>query len=237
MLVAITLLLVIWGLNAITIIYTITRGGPANRTLITPIQIFRTAFELFQFNQAAALSVMFFAVTVVFVAIYIRVFGAANTEERGREDEPARLARSSASAPRSSSSVCVFPFVWMALSSIKTLGELYTVPPVWLPEVPTFDNYRKVLFESNIPRYFLNCDGDLARRDGAGARPRDLRVLRLRPLPLHGQDRSARPSILLGQLLPTAAIIVPLFVTLRVLGLVNTYLGLILVYMIITLPL
>ena len=76
---AITLLLVIWGLNAITIIYTITRGGPANRTLITPIQIFRYAFELFQFNQAAALSVMFFLVTIVFVAIYIRVFGASKT--------------------------------------------------------------------------------------------------------------------------------------------------------------
>ena len=79
-LVAITLLLLIWGLNAITIIYTITRGGPANRTLITPIQIFRQAFELFQFNQAAALSVMFFAVAIVFVAIYIVVFGASKQE-------------------------------------------------------------------------------------------------------------------------------------------------------------
>jgi ABC-type glycerol-3-phosphate transport system permease component len=47
----------------------------------------------------------------------------------------------------------------------------------------------------------------------------------------------AQAFILLGQLLPTAAIIVPLFVTLRVLGLVNSYLGLILVYTIITLPL
>ena len=43
--------------------------------------------------------------------------------------------------------------------------------------------------------------------------------------------------MLVGQLLPTAAIIVPLFMTLRYLHLVNTYLGLILVYMIITLPL
>ena len=43
--------------------------------------------------------------------------------------------------------------------------------------------------------------------------------------------------MLVGQLLPTAAIIVPLFITLRWLGLVNTYLGLILVYMILTLPL
>ena len=74
---AITLLLVIWGLNAITIIYTITRGGPANRTLITPIEIFRYAFEQFQFNQAAALSVLFFAVTVAFVAVYIKLFATA----------------------------------------------------------------------------------------------------------------------------------------------------------------
>jgi multiple sugar transport system permease protein len=81
-LVAITLLLLIWGLNAITIIYTITKGGPANRTLITPIQIFRTAFESFQLNQAAALSMMFLAFTIVFVIIYIRVFAAA-PEERG----------------------------------------------------------------------------------------------------------------------------------------------------------
>ena len=52
--------------------------------------------------------------------------------------------------------VCVFPFAWMALSSIKSLNELYTVPPVWLPKMPTLDNYQKMLFASNVPRYFLN---------------------------------------------------------------------------------
>ena len=71
---AVTLLLVIWALNAITIIYAITRGGPANRTLITPIQIFRLAFESVEFNQAAALSVMFFGVVMVIVFAYIKVF-------------------------------------------------------------------------------------------------------------------------------------------------------------------
>ena len=74
--VAVTLLLVIWGLNAITIIYAITKGGPANKTLITPIQIFRTAFESVQFNQAAALSVMFFAVVIIIVFIYIRALAS-----------------------------------------------------------------------------------------------------------------------------------------------------------------
>ena len=27
--------------------------------------------------------------------------------------------------------VCLFPFWWMGLSSIKTLRELYTIPPIW----------------------------------------------------------------------------------------------------------
>jgi multiple sugar transport system permease protein len=71
---AVTLLLVIWALNAITIIYAITKGGPANRTLITPIQIFRLAFESVEFNQAAALSVMFFGVVMLIVLAYIKAF-------------------------------------------------------------------------------------------------------------------------------------------------------------------
>jgi ABC-type glycerol-3-phosphate transport system permease component len=132
--------------------------------------------------------------------------------------------------------VCIFPFVWMALSSVKTLSELYTVPPVWLPEVLSFENYRKVIFESNVPRYFLN---SAVISIGATALALCLAIFASYGLArFHFKGKGAyQAAILLGQLLPTAAIIVPLFVTLRVLGLVNTYLGLILVYMIITLPL
>jgi multiple sugar transport system permease protein len=75
-LVSVTLLLMIWGLNAITIIYTITRGGPANRTLVLPIYIYRQAFEAFAFHQAAALSAMFFLFSLVLVGLYLRAFAA-----------------------------------------------------------------------------------------------------------------------------------------------------------------
>ncbi|WP_105431558.1 MULTISPECIES: carbohydrate ABC transporter permease [Neorhizobium] len=131
---------------------------------------------------------------------------------------------------------CLFPFMWMGVSSIKTLSELYTVPPVWWPETPTLGNYYKVLFESNIPRYFLN---SVIISVGS-----TFLALLLAIFASYGFARfefRGKPLlqsfVLIGQLLPTAAIIVPLFITLRVLGLVNTYWGLILVYMIITLPL
>jgi multiple sugar transport system permease protein len=79
-LLTVILLLTIWGLNAVTVIYTITRGGPANRTLTTPIQILRQAFEALEVNQAAALSGMYFAVSLIVVVIYVRFVAASDDE-------------------------------------------------------------------------------------------------------------------------------------------------------------
>lgn len=73
-LLSVSLLLLIWGMNALTIIFTMTRGGPANHSLIVPIQIFRQGFEQFQFHEAAALSVALFAFLLLSIFTYMRVF-------------------------------------------------------------------------------------------------------------------------------------------------------------------
>lgn len=132
--------------------------------------------------------------------------------------------------------VCLFPFLWMVISSLKPLRELYTVPPTWIPDNPTLANYRKVLVESNIPRYFLN---SIVVSLGSTALALILAIFasygfaRFR---FRGQ-RLYQGFVLVGQLLPTAAIIVPLYIVLNELNLINTYFGLILVYLILTLPL
>ena len=132
--------------------------------------------------------------------------------------------------------VSLFPFAWMALSSIKELRELYTVPPTWIPVAPTLANYWKVLFASSIPRYFLN---SVVIALGSTlialvvAVPAAYGFARYR---FRGH-RLYQASILAGQMLPTAAIIVPLFIVLKGLRLLNTHAGLILVYLILTLPL
>jgi len=71
---SVTLLLVIWALDGITIIYSMTGGGPANRSMIFPIQIYVQAFEYFEFNRAAALSVLYFVIISAVIAAYMRVF-------------------------------------------------------------------------------------------------------------------------------------------------------------------
>jgi multiple sugar transport system permease protein len=132
--------------------------------------------------------------------------------------------------------ICLFPFLWMLISSIKPLRELYTVPPTWIPQTPTLTNYVKVIFESNIPRYFLN---SIIISFGATTLALILAIFAsygFARFNFNGKQYY-QGFILVGQLLPTAAIIVPLYIVLNWLGLINTYFGLILVYLILTLPL
>jgi ABC-type glycerol-3-phosphate transport system permease component len=134
------------------------------------------------------------------------------------------------------SAIALFPFAWMALSSVKPLPELYTVPPTWIPENFTLENYRNVLFQSNIPRYFVNSVVISVCATAISIVLAALAAYGFARFRFRGRN-AMHASILISQLLPTATIIVPLYILLSRLELVNTYLGLILVYLIHTLPL
>ena len=48
------------------------------------------------------------------------------------------------------------PFIWMILTSVKDMGEIYVCPPKWFPSVIHFDNYKKVFEAAPFGRYYLN---------------------------------------------------------------------------------
>lgn len=48
------------------------------------------------------------------------------------------------------------PFIWMILTSVKDMGEIYVYPPKWFPSVVHFDNYAKVFEAAPFGRYYLN---------------------------------------------------------------------------------
>ncbi len=52
--------------------------------------------------------------------------------------------------------VVLFPFVWMVLTSLKSLGEVQAVPPVVLPENYLFSNYNEALSRAPFLIYFFN---------------------------------------------------------------------------------
>jgi multiple sugar transport system permease protein len=48
------------------------------------------------------------------------------------------------------------PFLWMLVGSLKTQQELLQAPPTWLPESPTASNYTRLWERLDFPRYFWN---------------------------------------------------------------------------------
>ena len=54
--------------------------------------------------------------------------------------------------------VTLLPFVWMILASFKTQTELIQVPPTFWPEKATFDNYLTILNDPDLPllRFYGN---------------------------------------------------------------------------------
>lgn len=53
--------------------------------------------------------------------------------------------------------IILFPLVWMFSTSLKTRAEVAKFPPVWIPAVPQWDNYRVALTgENRFDIYFRN---------------------------------------------------------------------------------
>jgi multiple sugar transport system permease protein len=132
--------------------------------------------------------------------------------------------------------VFFFPVIWIFLTSIKTTGEIYAWPPVFIPTEPTLAHYKAVLFGSNLGRYIVNSIivsslstvaiiflGSLAGYGLGRVRFRGSAVLMVFFLAL--------------SMFPQLTIVPSIFIWFRNAGLLNNYLGLILAYTALFLPL
>jgi multiple sugar transport system permease protein len=126
--------------------------------------------------------------------------------------------------------VMIAPFIWMVLGSFKPQGEFLRLPPTWLPEQPTTGNYQRLVDQLDMPRFFFNSIvvaiavtvGNLIFAPMLGYALAKLRFL----------GKGVLMGLVLATLmLPGAALLVPLFVLMSSLGLVNTYPALILPFL------
>ena len=119
------------------------------------------------------------------------------------------------------------PFVWMLLGSVKPEAELRRVPPTWLPETVTLDNYRELFSRLNFPQFFVN-----SLIVALSVTAANLLVCSMLGYALAKMDFPGKRllfALVLGVLMvPGMVLFVPQFVLVSNLGLVNTYLGLIL---------
>ena len=115
----------------------------------------------------------------------------------------------------------VGPFVWMTLASLKPKQELLQVPPTWIPESPTLDNYQRLFDRLDFPRYFWNSTFIAGLITLANMVFCSMVGYALAKLNFAGRDKIF--LLVLGTLLvPGAVTLVPLFVVMAKLGLVDT---------------
>jgi ABC-type glycerol-3-phosphate transport system permease component len=124
----------------------------------------------------------------------------------------------------------VLPMVWVAYSSLKSDAEIFG-HPFALPAAGElhFDNYTRAWREAHFGEYFLNSvvvtGAAVALIVALGATAAYALARFYHPL-----GRAVFWLFLAGLMIPTQLAIVPLFFELRALGLLNSRLGLILVY-------
>lgn len=129
----------------------------------------------------------------------------------------------------------VIPLLWGVVTSLKRRQDIYTSPPEWIPNPITFENFQATFANTGLMRSFGN--------SLVIAVATTLLALVVGVLGAYGFSRYQFPgrqtlmaSVLFTQLFPRVVVIVPFFVTLRNLRMMNTYQGLVLVYLMAVFP-
>jgi multiple sugar transport system permease protein len=122
--------------------------------------------------------------------------------------------------------IALVPMLWMVSASFMQTGEASTYPPHFLPRAPTLEHYRALFTRLDLGRYALNSAFvaivvtliSLFINAAAGYAFAKLRF--------RGRDRTFR-LLATGLVIPVQVSMLPLFLLLKSLHLVNTYAGVI----------
>jgi sn-glycerol 3-phosphate transport system permease protein len=116
------------------------------------------------------------------------------------------------------------PMFWMATASLKTLPEIRTFPPVWLPQQPRWQNYVDAWRSAPFDRFFLNSIITTLLGSGAKLINAVMCAYALAFLRFPGRD-VVFIAILAALMIPVQVTILPNYLTVADLGWINTYQG------------
>ena len=128
-----------------------------------------------------------------------------------------------------------FPALWILLTSLKTEAELVSKPITWWPHNPTLQNYVRAFSDQPLFSYMTN-----SALVAIGSTVLSLLVSSLAAYAIARLNLKHRQLILTcivaSSMFPLVTLLVPIFETMRSVGLLNTYTALILPYTVLNLP-
>ena len=119
------------------------------------------------------------------------------------------------------------PLLWMLSVSFMQPGESNSLPPPLLPAHPTLANYQQLLSQTGIVRYFFN---SLVVATGVTVSSLLFNMMAgyaFAKLKFAGRDKLFQ-TLLAALVIPGQVAMMPLFLMLKTMGLVNTWAGVIL---------
>jgi multiple sugar transport system permease protein len=126
--------------------------------------------------------------------------------------------------------VVVFPFWWMVDTSFKHPVDIFGGVTLY-PHNPTGDNYSRLFNTYHFRAYLVNSVVIVAIAVAVSMTLGTLAAYSLARFPLRfGLNQSALVASLLVRMIPGILLVIPLYITLARWGLLNTRLGLILIY-------
>ena len=126
--------------------------------------------------------------------------------------------------------VVLMPLVWMVSASFMTAGEANSLPPRLLPRHPTLENYAALVTRLDMVRNFANSAIVTVLATVISVLVNSLAGYAFAKLPFAGREKLFR-WLASALVVPAQVGMLPLFLMMRELGLVNTYAGVIVPYM------
>ncbi len=131
--------------------------------------------------------------------------------------------------------VWAFPVIWGVLTSFKTERDVLAYPPVWI-FTPTLDNYRAVLSgaDSILPNLWSSIvvSSTATLLTMLLAVPAAYAIARLK----YPGKQTSGFYVLVTQMLPPVGLVIPYYLVLQRVGGLDTYSGLILIFLTFSLP-
>ncbi|MFJ3586726.1 carbohydrate ABC transporter permease [Streptomyces sp. NPDC090127] len=128
-----------------------------------------------------------------------------------------------------------FPFLWLISTAFKPATELGSLHPTWIPKDPTLANFRQAFDEQPL----LQAAGNSLIAALAAAL---IAVVVATPMAYVMARHRSRLStaatgwVVISQAFPFVLVIIPLFLVLKNLHLINSLVGLVMVYVVWSLP-
>jgi multiple sugar transport system permease protein len=131
---------------------------------------------------------------------------------------------------------CLLPVAWIISLSFKSVSETTVGSPQFLPKSPTLQNYKDIIANPDFTRSLLNSFGIALISTVLAVLLATFAAYAIARLEFRGK-RLVLSIALAIAMFPVVALVGPLFDMWRVIGLFNTWPGLIIPYMSFTLPL